>query len=205
MAEVVETARDTSLFIPILLWVTTGMRRGEVAALRWRHVDLDRAQISVEEAAEQTKGGVRYKSPKSGKGRTVALPATVVAELRSHRIKQAQALLKGGIRLSDDVFVVCQADGSPFQPRSLTHAFETFVARHDLPRIRLHDLRHAHATAMLKGNIHPKIVQERLGHSTISVTLDIYSHVLEGMQEDAAGIVDAALQAAINERRKKIG
>jgi integrase len=204
IADVIEKARDTALFIPILLWLTTGTRRGEVAALRWRHVDLDRKQISVEESAEQTKTGVRYKPPKSGKGRMVALLASVV-ELRAHRIKQAEALLKLGIRLSDESFVVAQPDGSPFQPRSLTHAFEVFVAKHNLPRVRLHDLRHTHATAMLKSKIHPKIVQERLGHSTIAVTLDIYSHVLEGMQEDAAEIVDAALQEALSERRKRIG
>src|SRR5262249_13878836 len=92
-----------------------------------------------------------------------------------------------------------------FQPRSLTHAFELFLVKHKLPRVRLHDLRHTHATAMLRAKIHPKIVQERLGHSTIAITLDIYSHVLEGMQEDAAEIVDADLQAALNRRRDKIG
>jgi integrase len=205
IAALLQTAQDTAMFIPILLGVTTGMRRGEVAALRWRHVDLDRAQISVEESAEQTKAGVRYKPPKSGKGRTVALPSTVVEELRSQRVKQAQGLLKIGVRLSDDTFVVGQADGSPFQPRSLTHAFELFLAKHKLPRVRLHDLRHTHATAMLKSKIHPKIVQERLGHSTIAITLDIYSHVIEGMQEDAAEIVDVSLQAALNNRRNKIG
>jgi len=205
IADVIEEGRDTALFIPILLGLTTGMRRGEVAALRWRHVDLDRKQISVEESAEQTKIGVRYKAPKGGKGRMVALLASVVEELHAHRIKQAEALLNIGIRLSDDSFVVAQPDGSPYQPRSLTHAFEVFLAKHSLPRIRLHDLRHTHATAMLKSKIHPKIVQERLGHSTIAITLDIYSHVLEGMQEDAAQIVDAALQAALSNRPKRIG
>ena len=204
-AALLEAARDTTLFIPVLLGITTGIRRGEATALRWRHVDLDRGQISIEESAEQTRTGVRYKPPKSGKGRAVALPATVVKELRNHRIKQAQALLKFGIRLSDDNFVVAQADGSAFQPRSLTHSFALFVAEHKLPRVRLHDLRHTHATAMLKSRVHPKVVQERLGHSTIAITLDIYSHVLEGMQEDAAEIVDAALQAALNRRRNEIG
>ena len=150
IAIVIEAARDTSLFIPILLGVTTGMRRGEIVALRWRHVDLDKAQMSIEESAEQTRTGVRYKSPKSGKGRTVVLPKSVVEELRNHRIRQAEALLKLGIRLSADAFVVAQADGSPLQPRSLTHAFELFLAKHKLPRVRLHDLRHTHATAMLK-------------------------------------------------------
>jgi integrase len=205
IATLIETARTTTLFIPVLLAVTTGLRRGELAALRWQHCDLDRAQLSIEESAEQTKAGIRYKPPKSSKGRTVALPATVVKELRSHRAFQAQTLLKVGIRLSDANFVVAQADGSPFQPRSLTHAFEAFLAKHDLPRVRLHDLRHTHATAMLKDKVHPKVVQERLGHSTIAITLDIYSHVLEGMQEDAAEVVDAALQAALNKRRNKVG
>src|SRR5262249_29974758 len=153
------------------------MRRGEIAALRWRNVDLDKSQISVVESAEQTKAGVRYKPPKSGKGRTIALPATAVTELKIRRIAQAESLLKLGIRLSDDTFVVAQPDGRPIQPRSLTHAFEQFLAKHKLPGLRLHDLRHTHATAMLKAGIHGKIVQERLGHSTIAITFDIYSHV----------------------------
>jgi integrase len=201
-ADLIEAARPTRLFIPVLLGVTTGIRRGEAAALRWRHVDLNRAQIAVEESAEQTKTAVRYKPPKSGKARTVALPASVVEELRAHRVRQAQGLLKLGVRLSDDSFVVAQADGSPLQPRSLTHAFELFLAAHKLPRIRLHDLRHTHATAMLKAGVHGKIVQERLGHSTIAITLDIYSQVVEGMQEEAVERVDAALQEALNRRRK---
>jgi integrase len=170
--------------------------------LRWRHVDLDKACLSIAESAEQTKAGVRYKPPKSGKGRTVALPATVVEELRQHRARQAEALLKLGIRLSEDAFVVAQADGNPYQPRSLTRAFDLFLAKHGLPRVRLHDLRHTHATAMLKAGVHGKIVQERLGHSTIAVTLDIYSHVLQGMQESAVERVDAALREALNRRRK---
>jgi integrase len=203
-AAVIDSASGTPLFIPVLLGVTTGMRRGEIAALRWRHVDLERAQIAIEESAEQTTRGVRYKPPKSNKGRTVALPSMAVAELRSHRVQQAQDLLRLGVRLSDDTFVVAQADGSPYQPRSLTHAFQHLLAKHRLPRVRFHDLR-SHATALLKGKVHPKVVQERLGHSTIAVTLDIYSHVLEGMQEDAAAIVDAGLRSALNKRRADVG
>jgi integrase len=105
-AALIEAAPDTTLFVPILLGVTTGMRRGEVTALRWRHVDLDRGQISVEESVEQTKTGIRYKAPKSSKGRTVALPKSFVDELRNHRIRQAEALLKVGTRLSEDAFVI---------------------------------------------------------------------------------------------------
>src|SRR5262249_4970767 len=175
---------------------------GSRRALRWRHIDLDGAQISVTESAEQTKAGVRYKPPKSGKGRTVALPASVVGELRSQRARQAEALLKVGIRVPEDTFVVAQAMAAR-STRSLTHALELFLAKHKLPHVPMLDLRHTHATEMLKAKVHPKVVQERLGHSTIAITLDTYSHILEGMQEDAAEIVDADLQAALNRRRNK--
>jgi integrase len=202
-AEMLETARGTSLFIPILLGLTTGMRRGEIVALRWKNVDLDASRLSAVESAEQTGAGVRYKPPKNGKTRAVAMPSTLVEELRAHRKRQMEDRLKLGMRLADKDFVVAQFDGAPLQPRSLTHAFEKFLAKHDLPHIRLHDLRHSHATAMLSAGIHPEVAQERLGHSSVSVTIDLYSHVMPGMQEEAAARVDAALQGAIHRRRNK--
>jgi len=197
----IETARGTNLFMPILLGACTGMRRGEMAALRWRHVSD--ACVSVVESAEQTKAGVRYKPPKSGKGRVVALPAMLAEELRAHRVQQAQELLKIGVRLSGDTFVLARPDGTPYQPHYLTKAFERFLAAHGFPRIRLHDLRHTHATAMLKAGVHGKIVQERLGHASISITLDVYSHVVEGMQEDAAERFDETLKTAMKKRRSE--
>jgi integrase len=204
-AELIEAARDHSLFVPILLGLTTGMRRGEVVALRWKNVDLANGQLAVVESAEQTKAGVRYKPPKNGKARTVAMSATLVEELRAHRVRQAEGLLKLGMRLTDNHFVVAQTDGSPLQPRSLTHAFEKFLDKRGLQHVRLHDLRHTHATAMLSAGIHPKVAQERLGHSSVSVTIDLYSQVMPGMQVEAAGRVDAALQDAIDRRRKNKG
>src|SRR5262249_6313311 len=141
-------------------------RRGEVAALRWGNVDLESGQLKVTASAEQTRTGVRYKAPKSGRGRTVALPATLITELRAHRIRQAQELLRLGIRQTDDGFVVAQADGQPLRPHSLGQEWVRFLARTpSLPRIRFHDLRHAHATHMLASGIHPKVASERLGHS----------------------------------------
>jgi integrase len=196
----IEAARSTDLFMPILLGVLCGLRRGEATALRWRAVDLDRGQLSVTASTEQTERGVREKETKSGKGRTVALPALVVQELRQHRIRQAETLLQLGVRLTDGHHVVARVDGEPLQPRSLTHAFAKFIRRHGLQPIRLHDLRHSHATAMLAAGVHPKIAQERLGHSSVSVTIDLYSHVLPGMQAEAVSRVDAVLQDALNRR-----
>jgi integrase len=198
--DVIEAARGTRMFVPILLGVLCGLRRGEVAALRWRSVDLEAGQLSVVASAEQTDEGVREKETKSGKGRAVALSAMLVSELRRYRTQQAEWLLKLGARLTDDYHVVTREDGEPLQPRSLSRAFRKFMRRHNLPQIRLHDLRHSHATHLLAAGVHPKIAQERLGHSSVGITLDLYSHVLPGMQEDAVAKVDAALQAALNKR-----
>jgi integrase len=200
-ADLIEAARGTPLFIPIMLGVRCGLRRGEVVALHWRNVDLERGQISVVASAEQTDQGVREKEPKNGKGRTIVLSATEVEELRSHRVRQAQSLLALGVRLTDDHHVVAREDGQALQPRSLTHAFVKFVRLHGF-QIRLHDLRHSHATHMLAAGIHPKIAQERLGHSSVGITLDLYSHVLPGMQAEAVSRVDAALQAALDRKKK---
>jgi len=204
-AALIEAARNTSLFVPILLGVLCGMRRGEITALRWRSIDLERGQLSIVASTEQTRDGVREKPPKSGRGRTVALPSLVVDELRRHRLRQAEALLKLDVRLSDDRHVVTRADGEPVQPRSLTHAFVIFLRKQDLPRVRLHDLRHSHATHMLASGVHPKIAQERLGHSSVAITLDLYSHVLPGLQADAAARIDDAVRTAIDRHREPKG
>jgi len=201
--DLIEAARGTAMFVPIVLGVRCGMRRGEVVALRWRNVDLDRGQISVVASAEQTERGVREKETKSGRGRTIVLSATEIEELRSHRLQQAQGLLALGVRLTDDHHVVAQEDGQPLQPRSLSNAFIKFARKHGV-RIRLHDLRHSHATHMLAAGVHPKIAQERLGHSSVGITLDLYSHVLPGMQEEAVSRVDAVFQAALNRRSRKV-
>jgi integrase len=200
--ELIEAVRGTPLLIPTLLAVLCGLRRGEVCALRWRNVDLAAGQISVVESLEQTKAGLRFKSPKSGKGRTVALPATVADELRAYRAQRAQELLRLGVRLSDEDLVIGHADGSMVTPIYISQLWGRKVKNSRLKRIRFHDLRHTHATHLLSSNIHPKIASERLGHSKIGITLDLYSHVIPGMQEDAAAMVDAAIKSATKAREK---
>jgi integrase len=181
-AELIDATRGTRMTATVMLAVLCGLRRGEIAALRWRNINLVAAQLAVTESAEQTRAGVRYKQPKSGRARTVALSARVVNELRSHRAQQAQELQMLGIALTDDAFVVAKADGRPLQPRTITHQWHLLLSKHKaLPRIRFHDLRHAHATHMLSSGVHPKIASERLGHSKVGITLDLYSHVMPGM------------------------
>lgn len=198
-ATLLDTIRSTRMFIPTLLAVMCGLRRGEILALRWRHVDLgdNLRQLAVRESAEQTSEGVRYKEPKSGRARTVSLSSTVVTEMKAHRARQAEEQLRFGIRPDEDSFVVAQVDGQPIQPRSLTHEWVRILGKTTLPRIRFHDLRHTHASQMLSAGVHPKVASERLGHSSIGITLDLYSHVMPGMQADAAEQVDVAIRRAV--------
>jgi integrase len=204
-ADLIEAVRGGPIFIPALLAVLCGLRRGEICALRWRNVDLDAGQLSVVESLEQTKAGLRFKSPKSGKGRTVALSETVVQELRTYRAQRAQESLKLGIGLPDDALVIAHADGSIVQPIYISQQWARLIAKTPLARLRFHDLRHAHATHLLAHGVHPKVASERLGHSEVGITLDLYSHVIPGMQEDAAATVDAALKTAMAKRQETNG
>jgi integrase len=199
-AAIIEAARPRALFVPILLGALCGLRRGELAALRWRNIDLDGGQISVVASLEETRSGVRLKPPKSGRARTVALPSLAIEELRRHRLKQAEELLRLGIRQTEETQVCLQPNYEPWAPRNLSSAFYKFIKASGLQRLRLHDLRHPHATHLLMANVHPKIVQERLGHANIATTMDLYTHVMPGMQDEAAHRIDAALRAAIGKR-----
>lgn len=192
-----EGIKHTRTYWPVLVALATGMRRGEVLALRWKNVDLDRGTLRVMQSLEQTKKGLRFKDTKTSKVRAIVLPAYAVKELRRLKRQQAEELLALGIRQTGDALVCCRADGEPLQPRSLTHQFAKL--RKDMkgfPRIRFHDLRHTHATQLLADGIHPKVAQERLGHSTITTTMDLYSHVTDTMQADAATRLDKAFKTA---------
>lgn len=120
----------------------------------------------------------------------------MIEELRRHRIVQAEEQLKIGIRPDENSFVNAQVDGSPLKPLSLTHEWTRLLAETSLPKIRFYDLRHSHATQLLAAGIKPRIASERLGHSTIGITLDLYSHVMPSMQANAEEQVDAAIQSA---------
>ena len=116
--------------------------------------------------------------------------------ITASRTQQAQEFLRLGVRPDGDTFVCTQADGRPYQPAFITHEWRRLINGSDLPRLRFHDLRHAHATHLLASGVHPKVASERLGHSQVGITMDLYSHVMPGMQEDAAAKVDANIRAA---------
>ena len=171
----------------------TGLRLGELLALRWCNVNLDLSSLSVVEALYR-RGGYVIKEPKSRYSRrTVALPPSLALLLRRRKAEQeAQGELLGK-RATDSDLVFAYVDGSPLDPSTVSHAFAKTVREAGVPHIRFHDLRHSHATLMLSAGVHPKVVSERLGHSSVAFTLDTYSHVLPGLQEQAAQRFDEHL------------
>ena len=157
------------------------------------------AELSVVQAAEQTKSGVRYKEPKGGRPRSVALPLTVVTELAAYKRYQASRFFRARRSLSEVDRIVTLGKLKPARPDAITHEWVRFLGKNpDLPRARFHDLRHTHATHLLASGVHPKVASERLGHSQVSITLDTYSHVLPNMQADAAAVIDRAVTDASN-------
>ena len=200
-ARLLEALSNSRVYWPVLLALSTGMRRGEILALRWKNVDLERGSLRVMESLEQTKTDIRFKSPKTNRTRVIALPSFAVDELGRLKHLQAQELFRLGVRQSGDALACGCEDGEPKHPAALTSEFRNLTARiKDLPRMRFHDLRHTHATQLLTNGTHPKVAQERLGHSTISTTMDLYSHVTDTMQSDAAARLDAVFRPAIKPR-----
>lgn len=173
-----------------LLYATTGLRRGEALGLRWSSLDLAAARLSVREARVVAGADVIASTPKTEPGRrAVALDPASVAALRAHRKRQLEERLAWGPAYADEGYVFCREDGKPLHPDDVSKRFTAAVTAIDVPRITLHGLRHTWASLALSAGVSPKVVSERLGHASVGFTLDVYSHVLPGLQEDAASTV----------------
>jgi integrase len=176
------------------LVVMTGLRQGEILALTWDDIDLDRGTVAVRRGVILGEKGREFGPTKSRAGqRQVALPASCVSALRAHRARQAEQRLAAGPAWRDQGLVFPRYDGDVYPPSSLRKRWTDTVKEAGLPYIRFHDLRHTSATLSLALGEHPKIVQERLGHSSIRMTMDRYSHVTPNMQREAADRLDQAI------------
>jgi len=188
----------TRLYMPVLIAVTSGLRRGEILALRWQDVDLESGRAVIARSLEQTAEALRVKAPKTKRGRrTVVFPGYTLDALRTHKKEQAKLRLGFGPAYQNDDLICAREDGTPWPPDTFSTTFAAMVRRSDMAHFRFHDLRHTHATQLLKQGVHPKIVSERLGHSNIGITLDTYSHVLPGMQDDAIASFDVEFKRTI--------
>jgi integrase len=182
-----EAERGSRYHAAFLFLGTTGCRRGEALGLRWSDVDLDAGRASLRHTIGAIDHRIYEKStPKSHRARVIDLDANTVAALRSWRTRQAEERLLVGPGYDDQGLVFCHPDGRPYHPDRFSREFNRRVARHGVPRIRLHDLRHTWATLALQAGIDVKIVSERLGHASATITWDIYQHVTPAMQSDAA-------------------
>lgn len=173
-----------------VMLATTGCRRGEILGLRWSDLDLDSGLASIRQTVVVVQHEVRFSVPKTMAGtRSITLDPGTVSVLRTWKARQAQEQLLMGAGFRDHDLVFPKPDGDPLHPERVSREFLRRSARSGLPRIRLHDIRHTWATLALASGVHPRIVQERMGHSTIAVTLGTYSHTTPVLHRDAADLV----------------
>jgi integrase len=185
---------DDSCYALWVLLATTGLRRGEALGLRWGDVDLDTGRVRIVQTVIQIRGTVSMGEPKTDRGRrAITIDEGTVAALRTHRrVTNEQRLLVGSDFIDNDL-IFRLPSGEPLHPDAVSATFERQVRRYGLPRLTLHGLRHTWATLALESGVHPRVVQERLGHSTIAITLGIYSHVSPTLDSDAARTVAALM------------
>lgn len=186
------------LYPIILLGLATGLRRGELLGLRWRDMNLDQRSLTVAQSLEQTKAGLRVKAPKTRRSRRgISLSDSLIEEMRTHKARQAAERLALGLGRDPADLVFTRLNGDPVRPDGVTQAFARMVKLAKIRHASVHCLRHTHATDLLRAGVHPKIVSERLGHASIAITMDTYTHAIPGLQEDAAQRIDAALRDVI--------
>lgn len=199
--ELLLKAKDTDMEVPISIAVGLGLRRGELLALTWSDIDFKQKKLEVQQnLIYTTEGKLEFKEPKTESGvRTLEIPENLIQILKRHELKQKEYKLLFGKEYKNNNLIVCHEDGSPFIPSSFSHKFERFLNSNGLPKLRLHDLRHTNASLMLQYGVPAKVASERLGHSSIGITLDLYSHVIGNMQKDAADKIDEGIFKKLNE------
>jgi integrase len=189
IGRLVAAAAGTAFLALVTVAIACGARRGELLGAKWDDLDVKRGTLSIRRSLEQTKAGVAEKTPKSGKSRIVHLPETSLETLRRHRVAQGR-ISPGYIFLGDPA-------GNPWTPQKVSDGFRALAKKAKIVGASFHTLRHTCASMLLAQGVHPKVVQEMLGHSTIAITMDLYSHSTPSLQAEAATKLDAALQIAM--------
>ncbi len=187
IVKALELSEGTLLYIPIVLAATTGMRVGEICGLQWEDINLEKGHIYVKYTYQRIDGQWQLKDVKTnGSKRLVVIPNAVIDILKRQKLWQKENRLLFGPNYECNDHLNTWPDGRPVLTDYITKEFRKFTIENDLPKIRFHDLRHTHATELMKAGVNPKVVSERLGHSNIRITLDTYSHVVPTLQKEAA-------------------
>lgn len=201
--QLLNAIKGTDMELPLMIDINLGLRRGELLALKWKHIDFEKGLISIEDNMVEvdrkvSTDRVLTKAPKSISGqRVIPISSTLNDFLKKAHTDYLLRKLKMGKDFFDGDYVVCQKNGKPYKPNSFTDKFNNFLKKNNLKHIRLHDLRHTNATLMLTQGISPKVAQMRLGHSDYSTTMNIYSHVLKSVETEAAEKIENAIFSSI--------
>lgn len=187
-------ARRDPLYAAFVLAIAMGLRRGELIGLRWADVDLDRRVLYVRQQIQRRRGVLYDDDPKGRRRRAVPLPAMCIAPLRWHRMRQNDQRAKAGEEWKGSDYVFTTRTGSPVEPRNVYRSFTRVAASAGLRVIRLHDARHGCATLLTAAGVAPRVVMEILGHSQISITMDVYTHVVQDTQREAISHMDRLLK-----------
>ena len=187
VALILEQAVGTPWLAAFCLAFYTGIRRSELCGLRWSDVDIDEYCLTIDRARVAVRGGSVEGEPKSETSSRLISLSTNVAYVLYYHLRDQQRMFKAlGMPWTEECHMFCNDRGRPYNPSSITHAFKRVARKAGFPDVRLHDARHAHATILMDADVHLTVVQERLGHSTITITSDTYSHVMREMDVDAA-------------------
>lgn len=201
-----ENAQDNYYYPVIYTAVSTGLRQAGLLGLRWRDIDLDMCSISVSQVLYKRKGICEFKEPKTEHSRRrVATTPKLALFLRGYREERERLYHELGKPLTLDGLVFTGVEGKPIDPGVLSHNFARIVKRAGLEGVRFHDLRHTFVSLMLLRGAKPKVISEALGHSSVAFTMDVYSHIISGMQEDAMALLDEALPAGVISSRLVAG
>lgn len=191
ISKLLTSAESDRLYAPILVAIAAGLRRGDLLALRWSDVNFAHATVSVSRSLGVTRSGMQLTDTKTARSRrAVKIPKLVLQALERHKADQEKQRKELAEAYHDQDLVFPAVDGAPWHPDAFSSAYRTLAGG----KIRLHDLRHTATTLLVRGGVHPKIIADRLGHATTRLTLDTYSHVLPGMDDDAVRKIDQQLR-----------
>ncbi len=200
-----ENAQDNFYYPVVYTAVSTGLRQAELLGLRWRDIDLDMLSISVSQVLYKRGGVCQFKEPKTAHSRRrVAMTPKLALFLREYKVERVLLYLTLGRPLALDDLVFTSIEGKPIDPCVLSHALGRIAKQAGLGGVRFHDLRHTFASLMLLRGAKPKVISEALGHASVAFTMDTYSHIIEGMQEDAMALLDEVLPAGVNGAKIKL-
>jgi integrase len=186
-------ARRDPLYAAFMLAVGLGLRRGEIVGLRWQDIDLNGRTVQIRKQRQRVRGEYYEDDTKNRRKRTLPLPLLCVAPLRWQRLRQAAMRDKAGAGWHESDLIFTTRTGQPIEGSNVLRSFHRLTAKAKLPRIRVHDARHGAATLLAAGNVHPRVAMEILGHSKISVTMDIYTHVPDALKREAVAHMDRML------------